>query len=291
MIKLNVGASPIWSKEGWHTIDHKVKEGDRHLTGDAANIPLEKNSCRTIFNSHMIEHIPHTKLEDILLEFNRVLEIGGVLRILTPDLNKIARAYVNEDYYFFNEAKIEDESIRTDLGLGGMFVNFIVSPGQDTALFNRDLTEFISGYAHIYLYDFEMLEILLERCGFYSIWQPFFCKSELIEYWEPLHIKGLEPVWQNMNQEFYKKNNLIHYYDSDTGQYNINFELTGFDRDPITSLIIECKKQKTINKEKYISLNDSKENYNRYGQALLKNLHFKIKYETLRGIKIYDNIS
>ena len=27
-------------------------------------------------------------------------------------------------------------------------MNFIVSPGQDTALFNRNLDEFITGYAH-----------------------------------------------------------------------------------------------------------------------------------------------
>ena len=26
MIKLNVGASPIWSKDGWHTLDHKVRD-------------------------------------------------------------------------------------------------------------------------------------------------------------------------------------------------------------------------------------------------------------------------
>jgi len=25
-IKLNVGASPIWAKEGWHTLDHKIRE-------------------------------------------------------------------------------------------------------------------------------------------------------------------------------------------------------------------------------------------------------------------------
>ena len=74
-IKLNVGASPIWTKEGWHTLDHKVREGsESSLVGDAANIPLPDGSCQTTFNSHMIEHIPHSKLEGILLEFNRVLE-------------------------------------------------------------------------------------------------------------------------------------------------------------------------------------------------------------------------
>ena len=170
MIKLNVGASPIWSKAGWHTLDHKERdETDTSVLGDAANIPLENNSCSTVFTSHMFEHIPHVKLEGILLEFNRVLNKDGVLRILTPDLKRVAEAYVAEDTAFFEEAKLEDESLRTDLGFGGMFMNFIVSPGQDTALYDRGLNEFIAGYAHVYSYDFIMLKTLLERTGFYCV--------------------------------------------------------------------------------------------------------------------------
>ena len=42
----------------------------------------------------------------------------------------MAKAYVEKDVSFFEQAKEEDESLR-----GGMFMNFIVSPGQDTAFF------------------------------------------------------------------------------------------------------------------------------------------------------------
>ena len=284
-IKLNVGASPIWVKEGWHTLDHKTRErNETSIMGDASDIPLEDCSCETIFNSHMFEHIPHVKLESILIEFNRVLEKDGVLRILTPDLKKIAKAYVETDNEFFKKAKEEDESIRTDLGWGGMFMNFVVSPGQDTALLNRQLTEFISGYAHVYLYDFEMLEILLKRCGFYSISQKGFCDSEYLDYKEPMHVIGLDPIWQDLNQKFYRKNKLVHSYDAKSGKYNINFEITGFDRDPLTSLIVECQKKHHIDKSKYRSLNKSNENYNRYGQSLMKDKKFSLKYEIIREI-------
>lgn len=284
-IKLNVGASPIWVKEGWHTLDHKAREkSETSIMGDASDIPLENCSCQTIFNSHMVEHIPHVKLESILIEFNRVLEEDGILRILTPDLKKIAKAYVERDEGFFKKAREEDESIRTDLGYGGMFINFVVSSGQDTALLNRQLTEFIQGYAHVYLYDFEMLEILLKRCGFYSIRQRDFYSSEYFDYKEPMHVIGLDPIWQNLNQEFYKKNNLVHFYDATSGKYNINFKITGFDRDPVTSLIVECRKKYHIDKGKYQSLNESTENYNRYGQSLMKDKKFRLKYEIIREI-------
>jgi hypothetical protein len=282
MIKLNVGASPIWSKDGWHTLDHKVRgKGDTSIEGHAANIPLEDGVCSTVFTSHMFEHIPHVKLEEILLEFNRVLSKDGILRILTPDLKKVAKAYINEDKDFFNEAKLEDESLRTDLGYGGMFMNFIVSPGQDTALYDRGLNEFIAGYAHLYSYDFNMLRILLERTGYYCIEQKPFCESSLRDYEEPLHVSGMTPVWQNFNQEFYKKNNLIHYYDSEEGRYNINFKVTGFDRDPLTSLIIEAKKKETISSERYDSLNDSPLNYNNYAWSLMKDESFAKKHDKM----------
>jgi len=95
MIKLNVGASPIWSQDGWHTLDHKEREQSKtSVKGDAANIPLDDGSCSTVFTSHMFEHIPHVKLEEILLEFNRVLAEDGIVRILTPDLKKVATAYI-----------------------------------------------------------------------------------------------------------------------------------------------------------------------------------------------------
>ena len=290
-IKLNVGASPIWEREGWHTLDHKQREKSAtSLTGDAADIPLENCSCETIFNSHMIEHIPHTRLEDIFIEFNRVLKKDGILRILTPDLRQIASAYVKRDKDFFKKAKAEDESIRVDLGYGGMFMNFIVSPGQDTVLMNRQLTEFILGYAHIYLYDFEMLEILLRRCGFDSISQKGFCDSEYLDYKEPMHVIGLNPIWQDLNQEFYVKNKLVHSYDPESGKYDISFKITGFDRDPLTSLIVECRKEIHMEKTEYKGLDAGSENYNRYGQSLMKDMKFKLKCKIIREIsRILDS--
>jgi len=281
-IKLNVGASPIWDAKGWHTLDHKYKQNSEYsIKGDAENIPLPKNSCSTIFCSHMFEHIPHVRLESILLQFNRVLNKDGVLRILTPNLRRIAEAYVQDDLDFFKKARIEDENIRTDLGLGGMFMNFIVSPGQDTALLDRNLSEFIAGYAHLYSYDYTMLKILLERTGFYSVEQKDFCESAVEDYGEPLHVIGMDPVWKNFNQEFYEKNGLVHYYDTSSGKYVINFKTTGFDRDPVTSLIIEAQKKETIDKEKYNSLNNNSQNYNKYAWSLMKDPDFKQKYDVM----------
>lgn len=268
-IKFNLGAGPLWRQDGWHILDHKISQSSGYsIAGDAAKIDLPDNSCCFVFCSHVFEHIPHYKLPIVLSEVNRILAPGGTLRILTPDLERIAKAYVEKDEAFFKEAKAEDESLRTDLGMGGTFMNFIVSPGQDTILLDRGLNNFIGGYAHIYSYDYQMLQIMMSKLGFETR-KAKFNDSELEEVRVPMHVTGLKPEWQNMNQEFYNKNNLIHRLVD--GKYEINFTVSGFDRDPLTSLIIEAKKKNFVSKEEANSMyNEGFENYNRYARSLLK---------------------
>jgi hypothetical protein len=272
-IKLNLGASPIWSNDSWHTLDHKLTEStETAIAGDASNIKLPDESCDVVFCSHVFEHIPHTRLPMVLAEINRVLRPDGILRILTPDLEKVAKAYVEKDEEFFRQAKQEDESLRTDLGFGGMMMNFIVSPGQDTALFDRNINQFIAGYAHLYSYDYSMLAIMFEKLG-YAPRKVGFCESEVAELREPLHVVGLKKKWQNFNQEFYTNNGLIHRLID--GKYEINFEVTGFDRDPLTSLIIEAKKIQYIEgTAANLLFNKTTENYNRYSWSLLRSPEF-----------------
>ena len=153
-IKLNLGASPIWHMEGWHTLDHKLQENtDTAIAGDASDIKLNDESCDVVFCSHVFEHIPHSRLPLVVSEINRVLKPGGVFRMLTPNLEVLAKAYVEKDKDFWEKALEEDENLRKDLGFGGMLMNCCVSPGQDTALIDRNLKTFIAGYAHLYIYD------------------------------------------------------------------------------------------------------------------------------------------
>ena len=278
--KLNVGPSPIWKKDGWITLDHKLSRVDQKaILGDADNIPLENSTCETVFCSHVIEHIPNYKFEKILLEFNRVLKKDGIVRILSPDLLVLAKAYVEKDQTFYKKLLEEDENLRTDLGYGGTFMNCIVSPGQDTVVFNNSLSEFIEGLGHIYLYDFEMLKILLEKYGFYDVKQKKMGESEFQDYEEPLHVEGMEPKWQDLNKKFFDEHGLINQYNPEKKMYETNFVLTGFDRDPSTSLIVEAKKEKDVDS---IQIKDVR-NHN-YSQSILDNEKFQKKYENIRKI-------
>ena len=43
-IKLNVGASPIWTSNGWYILDHKKTSQKNSILGDASKIDLDDNS-------------------------------------------------------------------------------------------------------------------------------------------------------------------------------------------------------------------------------------------------------
>lgn len=164
-------------------------------------------------------------------------------------------------------------------------MNCVVSPGQDTALIDRNLKTFIAGYGHLYIYDYEMMSTIFSKLGF-DCRKAEFNDSEFGEVRTPLHSAGFDPVWQNLNQMFYADNDLIHRLVD--GKCEINFSVTGFDRDPLTSLIVEGKKVSYIDKAEANQLfNFSSGYYNRYSYSLLRDEAFKNRLDEM-GISYPD---
>ena len=87
--KLNLGAGGNWSKSGWEVLDHGTKTLFQPR-GQAWALPYPDETFEIIFSSHMIEHISHYKIEQVICEINRVLKVDGVVRILTPEESKNA---------------------------------------------------------------------------------------------------------------------------------------------------------------------------------------------------------
>ena len=284
-MKLNFGAGNNWEKDSWFILDHKIKTNKKNqISFNSDRINLKNSSCDVIFTSHTFEHISHLELPLIISELNRIMKKNAILRILTPDLEKICRAYTRKDSKFFSRVSKESKNMRTDLGKGGTLMNFIISPGQDNILLDRNLNVFKGGYAHIYLYDFKMLSIILKKLGS-RVRRAKFLDSSIKELREPLHVLGMKPKWQNLNEKFYKKNGLIHKLVKNS--YKKNFKLTGFDKAPIQSLFIEAKKVKYVNKQKANKIfNYSTKNYNKYAFSLLQDKSF---IRRLKSLKIKKN--
>lgn len=114
-----------------------------------------------------------------------------------------------------------------------------------------------------------------------------FCKSSVPELEEPLHVVGLKKEWQNFTKKFYQDNGLVHEYKN--GRYNINFSLTGFDRNPLTSLIMEAKKERNVTIDDVVDMNSEQaKNYNHYGFSLLYDEEVRKKMQLLNiDVKIF----
>jgi SAM-dependent methyltransferase len=59
-------------------------------------LPFEDGICAAVYHSHVLEHIPPDAVPAFIAECRRVLVPGGILRVAVPDLEGIARAYLQQ---------------------------------------------------------------------------------------------------------------------------------------------------------------------------------------------------
>jgi predicted SAM-dependent methyltransferase len=59
-----------------------------------AGIPLEDSSCQAVYASHLFEHLNQAQALFLMQQCHRILTPAGVLRVVVPDLEEIARLYL-----------------------------------------------------------------------------------------------------------------------------------------------------------------------------------------------------
>jgi len=59
-------------------------------------LPFPDNSIERIYSSHTLEHFSPNEAQTLLLECNRVLITGGVLRVSVPDARILIGAYISK---------------------------------------------------------------------------------------------------------------------------------------------------------------------------------------------------
>lgn len=125
-------------------------------------LPFDDESIDFIYSSHLIEHLRKDEAEKVLRECIRVLKRGGLIRLVVPDLELMARNYLKE---------IED--IQTNKGKkreyrpSERFLD-VLGVGVERTKTPFILKIFSSGY-HKWMYDQFSLTALLASCGFTDI--------------------------------------------------------------------------------------------------------------------------
>jgi len=95
-MKLHLGCGKLTLKD-YINIDILNKNADIKL--DIKNLSIfNSNKIEEIYICHVLEHFKRNEIIKIILEWNRVLKIGGILRISVPDFEKVVKLYMkNKD--------------------------------------------------------------------------------------------------------------------------------------------------------------------------------------------------
>ncbi len=233
--KINIGAGAFWFAEGWESLDNAPAEYNKPWKheGKCWDSRLPDDAYDIVFSSHMLEHVPHFRMEKTIAEFNRIMTTGGTIRILVPSLRKYAEAYVNNDVSYFSGAK----HYSNHMGIGASFLRMLISPGGQTLAISREMDEIFGGYAHLYSYDYEMLSTVLEKWGFGDIRECEPGQSQIEELRDFQHAESNGKRY-DMKDPFVKDKSFL--AEGSDGHF------TGFDKTSTTQLVVEAKKISSV---------------------------------------------
>ena len=162
-IKLHLGCG-VHRLPGWINVDASGGELAMDLRWP---LPFGDGTVRYVFAAHVAEHLyRNSELPRFLEEVRRVLEPGGVFRVVVPDIEKCLRAYAAGDAAFFEERKKTwawAAKCKTHLD------HFLMYTGANQALENYE--------GHKYAYDFETLSVALLDAGFAQVERSDFMAS------------------------------------------------------------------------------------------------------------------
>ena len=93
-MKLHIGGKEI--KEGWSILNIQKNEGV-DFVGDISDLSqFEDDSIEEIYASHVVEHIPQTKIIETLKGIYRVLKKGGKFYVSVPNMDYLCRILIDE---------------------------------------------------------------------------------------------------------------------------------------------------------------------------------------------------
>lgn len=101
-VRLHIGGGKVeLPGDGWVLIDRKVGK-------EAYPLDYADESVDEIYASHVLEHFPHGQVQDVLVDWVRVLKPGGRLRVAVPDWDKVIEAPDPIPYMFGGQTDEDD---------------------------------------------------------------------------------------------------------------------------------------------------------------------------------------
>jgi len=145
--KINLG-SGHWKLEGWVNVDIDRDSQPDVCANLAGGLPFASGVAYLMHTEDFIDQLELDRAAAFLRECHRILAPGGVLRVLTPDMRKLARLYLDDP-----------EQLRA---LWNSFVGVPLALDTAGEIFNIGMR--FAG--HTFLYDEETFKALALSCGF-----------------------------------------------------------------------------------------------------------------------------
>ena len=143
---LNVGCGNRWHPD-WVNVDLVSSSREVVQYDVSSGLPFPSNHFDAVYHSHVLEHLAPADGELLIAECFRVLKPGGVLRIVVPDLEQIARIYLQlldqaasgdslaAENYEWIKLELLDQMVRTTSG--GLMGQYMSRPDLE----NRDFVQ------------------------------------------------------------------------------------------------------------------------------------------------------
>jgi SAM-dependent methyltransferase len=170
-----VGVLPAWASDTeWppNIVVHDLRKP----------LPFPDGFASAVYGSHVLEHLYLDEGERLLLECDRVLSSGGLLRLVVPDLRAAVDEYLGERPYADSEQK-EAAIGRADRMNERLGLRDRHPPRGNVAY--RTYSALKDFHSHKWMYDAESLTSRFESAGFTAVRELGFLESR---------IEGIEEV-------------------------------------------------------------------------------------------------
>lgn len=147
LAKINLG-SGHWKLEDWINVDLDIDSQPDVCADLSAGLPFASGVASLMHTEDFIDQLTLENAVAFLNECHRILAPGGVLRVLTPDMRKLAQLYLDDP-----------EQLKS---LWKRFVGVPLLLDTAGEVFNLGMR--FSG--HTFLYDEETFKSLAAHCGF-----------------------------------------------------------------------------------------------------------------------------
>jgi ubiquinone/menaquinone biosynthesis C-methylase UbiE len=127
-------------------------------------LPLESESCDAIFCSHVLEHLAFNDVQTALRNTFSYLKPGGIFRLVVPDLEQLARAYLEAQdpdaaSRFLHQANLGKVERRSGIVKFGI--------------------EWMGNSYHLWMWDFKSMCQQLRQAGFQQMRRATFGDSQI----------------------------------------------------------------------------------------------------------------